>query len=151
MITEVYFHGTKEKNISSIIASRKLFQKTKEYNQSEDGFVYFCHERDFAQTISYSMDPQENSFTFVRFEIDVDSELGRNLQYEEKTSDIGTLISFKHKGDIDLSNNCIKNPKFITLKKGKKEYYDFLGNITSCPPEYDKAKQILDKLTWYSI
>lgn len=151
MITEVCFHGTKEKNITSIIVSRKLFQKTKEYNQSEDGFVYFCHERDFAQTISYSMDPQENSFTFVSFEIVVDSELGRNLQYEEKISDIGTLISFKYKGDIDLSSEYIKNPKFITLKKGSKDYLDFLNNITSCPPEYDKAKDLLDKLTWHSI
>jgi len=152
MNTQIYYHGTKEKNIKSIIESRKLCQKTKEYSQSEEGFVYICSEQDFAQTIAYAIDYQAYSYTFIRFEIVVDSELGRNLQKEVKTSDFGTLISLKYKGDIDFSSEYIQNPKYITLKKGSKEYLDFNNFIvTSYPPEYDKAKDFLDNLTWHSI
>ena len=148
MTTQIYYHGTKVKNKQNIIDSRKLKQTDKEYNQSEDGFVYICHERDFDQTISYAMDSSTSSFTFIKIEIIVNSEVYNNLQYEEKESAIGTLKSYKYNGEIDLRDKSIKSAKIITLKKFNKEYDTFLSLITTYPPKYDEAKSLLDRLDW---
>jgi hypothetical protein len=148
MTTQIFYHGTKERNRQKIIDSRKIKQVVKEYSQSEEGFVYICHEKDFDQTISYAMDPSTSSFTFVKMEIIVDSEVYKNLQYEEKESLIGTLKSYKYNGEIDLSDKSIISAKIINLKKPSKEYFEFHSLVTAYPPKYDEAKSLLDILDW---
>lgn len=156
MITEIYYHGTKASYGQNIINSRKLIQVGKRYEQSEDGFVYVCHERDFAQTIAYALEPKkdsftQDSFTFVKIEIVVDSELYKNLETEFKDSDLGKLISVKHKGELNFDDEGVQSAKIVTLRKGQQEYSDFIDAFTSCPPKYDLAKSIIDNLTWITI
>jgi len=151
MTKQIYYHGTKEENKKKIIESRKLKQTYKEYEQSEDGFVYICDEKDFAQTISYATDPLTMLFTFVKIEIIVDSELYKNLHYEEKKSCIGTLKSYKYNGEIDFNDEGINSAKIVTLDKINPKYIDFVNIITEESPNYDEAKKIIDGLKWEQI
>jgi len=142
--TYVFYHGTKEKNKKKIIDSRKL-------KQSEDGFVYICDEKDFAQTISYATDPKTSSYTFVKIEIIVGSKLYRYLKPVCICSDYGSLVALKYKGGIDFNSISVYSVKIVTLDKINPKYIYFVDIITEVPPNYDEAKKIIDGLKWEQI